>query len=68
MEPEAGATLPASETSTVGEPLSLAKKFWQNLGKNNREVAEEIARRISLPLVTAFSFDAAASGGGRWSR
>jgi hypothetical protein len=60
-----GATLSSSDgESTAGDPKSLAAVFWQRLSEGRIGVAEEVARRINPPPITAFSFDDEGGEGG----
>mmetsp|Transcript_33169 Transcript_33169/g.80230 ORF Transcript_33169/g.80230 Transcript_33169/m.80230 type:complete len:867 (+) Transcript_33169:60-2660(+) len=49
--PELSAALLAAN----GDPRSLARLFWQNIGNARRDDAEEVARRVIPPLVTTIS-------------
>ena len=47
---------PTDDGMATGDPASLAREFWLNIGAGHRQVAEDVARMIEPPLVLAFSF------------
>ena len=54
---ELGASAPAEGVSAADTRRNLLRQFWEALARGQRDMLEQVLRRVSPPVVSAFSFD-----------